>query len=165
MKTAIKLLLAIAFFTATSFGAQKVGSNLTATNTVIITNACVATSFTFFSTNATPTIVRLFDGDLTYVTGAYTNYTAASTSKVTSFVTVNGTTNLSTNTVIQLTASAHAAATNTLVPIAVFVVPAANVPITIEPDSGIAFASKLNLSNNLAGLSYVISYRGETVSP
>jgi hypothetical protein len=157
IKFILTIICALAL-TAATFASTYVGSNLSAGSTEVITTPSVVTSITLFSTNATPTIVRLYDGSVTYVTEAYTNRTYYTTNIASSYVTTGGTTNLQTNTVLTSALVATGAATNNRAPILTIVVPASSVPITFDSRS-ISFANSTYLSNNLTGLSATIEYR------
>lgn len=156
-----KLLFSIlaATMLAPTFGATAVVDNLEATNTVVISTPLVLDSITLYSTNATPTIVRLIDGDLTTVTAAWTNYITYQTNLVRTYINTLGTTNITTNSLQYVQLEPHAAATNATTPILTIVVPADGGMVTFEPPSPIVFTSKLNLSNNLMGVSGIVSYR------
>jgi hypothetical protein len=132
-------------------------SNLAATNTAVITTPLVLEQMTLFSTNTTPTLVFLYDGAITNVTAAYTNYIQYPTNVVTTYTNTTGTTNTLTNRVEYTLAVANAAATNNSSPIRSLVVPASG-SVTVFTET-IPFAQKLTISNNLAGLSAVIRYR------
>lgn len=157
MKNLIKSFLVFTLTLVSIKADVAVGSNVVATNTVVVNAAAILQNITLFSTNNVPTIVRLLDGNLTTVTGAYTNYIEYSTNVVSSYITTTGVTNIMTNTVLVMIPSSHAAATNNTTAKMTLVVPANNVPITFS--SVTIFNNKINLSNNLAGLSYVLQYR------
>lgn len=155
-----KLLFSLlAAVSLSSYGATAIVDNLEATNTVVVSTPLVLDSITLYSTNTVPTVVRLIDGDLTTVTAAWTNYTTYTTNLVREYVNTLGTTNTTTNSLLYVQAEPHAAATNATTPIATIVVPANGEVLTFTPTIPIIFTDQLNLSNNLAGVSGVISYR------
>lgn len=156
-KFLVSLFAVVSILTASA--ATSVISNQSATNAVIVNDSIVLDGITLYSTNATPTIVYIFDGDISVVTAAWTNYTSYATNQVYEYITSLGTTNTSTNSYLYVSAVAHAAATNTAVPLATIVVPANSITTTFAPPIPLTFASKLTLSNNLTGLSGVVSYR------
>jgi hypothetical protein len=153
----IKTLLAAVALVVTSQGATTAFSNLAATNTTVVTTPAVVNSLTLFSTNTTPTLVRLYDNAITVTNAAYTNYTSTVSTEVESFVGSNGITNAVTNVVVAIATSEHAAETIAKTPVVTVVVPANNIPVTITPRS--IFPHKVVLSNNLAGVSGIITYR------
>ena len=152
------ILFVLALMTVSVNAGTYVGANLSAGDTAVIAQPTVVTRMTFYSTNATPTIVRLYDGAITNVTGLYTNWTSYVTNEVSTYVNTTGTTNTQTNTVIKALASIVSAATNNMSPILTLVVPASNEPLVFDSRS-IPFAQKVTLSNNLTGLSAIIDYR------
>lgn len=138
-------------------------NNLAATNNVLITGAFVLQSMTIFTTNDTPTLIRIYDGDTTKVTTAWTNYTSYTTNYVTTWLTSTGTTNTSTNTYIYTLATPNAAATNAN-DVRISAVVDKLTPYTFNPAQipGAylsTFNSKLTLSNDLAGVGAIIQYR------
>lgn len=136
-----------------------VTNNLAASNhTVISVSSPVkTTSITLFSTNTAATLVYLFDGYLIRTNAAYTNYTAALSDVVSTVITSSGSTNLFTNSVWTTSANAVAAANVAATPLASIVVPPNSDPVTYQIPY--TFTKFLNVSNNLAGLSFVLSYR------
>jgi hypothetical protein len=157
-KLLINLFAAVALIVNVSAATTAI-ANQAATNAVIVNAPLVLDSITLYSTNTTPTIVYLFDGAITNVTAAWTNYTTYTTNQTYSYINSLGTTNLQTNTTLYVQANAHAAATNNSTPLASFVVPASGGLVTFTPPIPLTFASKLTLSNNLIGVSGVVSYR------
>ena len=151
------LLIAALLLVANTFGAVTSVSNLSNTNTTIVATPVVITELTLFSTNTTPTIVYLYDGSLTVTNSAYTNYTTSVSTEVESYVGANGLTNAWTNSVITVAANEVAEETVDRTPVATLVVPANNVPVTITPN--VIFTYSAILSNNLAGISGIITYR------
>lgn len=156
MKNLFQIVLALAFG-AQLHAAEYIGSNLVATNTAVVATPVIVSSVTVFSTNTVPTLVRLYDGALTNVTSAYTNYTTYTTNLIVNYVTTSGITNKYTNDVIWRSPNVVAAATNNTTPTVSFVAPAANVPLTITGPW--IFGKSVTLSNNLAGLSVIMTYR------
>jgi hypothetical protein len=135
-------------------------TNLAATNTVAVNSPALLESIILTSTNTLPTLVQLFDGNLTYTTGAYTNYISYTTNVVSTYISVLGTTNTMTNTVLWNQLDPHAAATNNrTASLALMVNPASQAAVTYTPPTAIVFSSKINLSNNLAGVNVVLRYR------
>jgi hypothetical protein len=132
-------------------------NNLTAGAGIMINEGVTVNQLQLYSTNLTPTIVRLYDGWYVYTNAAFTNYTTYLTNIVTTYTNTTGTTNTFTNSVLFSAAAVTAASTNNNTPpIVSFIVPANNVPITIN--GPFQFSQKLTLSNNLTGLSGVILY-------
>lgn len=156
-----KLLLSLALTLVTSFGATAVVSNQTATNAVVVATAGVLDSIQLYSTNVTPTIVRFYDGAITNVTAAYTNYLTYTTNIVTEYVTTLGTTNLLTNNVTYNVANVVAAATNNSTAFLTLVVPGSANGQVLNYTAPIPFVfrSNLTLSNDLTGVSGVVTYR------
>jgi len=156
-KFILGLMLSLVSLTAQQF---YVTNNLAATNNTLLSAAAVLQSIQLYSTNASPTIVQLRDGDATVVTGAYTNWLTYTTNVVSSYINFGtGTTNQQTNTVVTYVANNVAAATNNVNPMFTIVVPAspAVVNYNFRPNSQVI--NKLTLSNNLAGLNVVLQYR------
>jgi hypothetical protein len=154
-----KLILSISLLltlTAANAGTY-VASNLAATNTTAVAAPVVVTSLTLYSTNNVPTLTYLYDGSTTVTNAAWTNYTATVGAVVETYIGANGLTNTWTNQQPIIAASPHAAATIARTPVASFVVPANNVPLTL--DLGARFTYSVVVSNNLAGLSGIINYR------
>lgn len=157
-----KLILSLTIALATLLtanAATAVVSNQSAGASAVVATPAVLDSITLFTTNATPTIVYLYDGAVTNVTGLTTNYITYTTNIVTSYITSLGTTNLHTNNVLYNVAQVNAAATNISTPIYTLVVPASGALVTYTPPSPLVFTTKITLSNNLTGVSGVISYR------
>ena len=136
-------------------------SNQVATNAVIVNGGALLDNVVLYSTNTTPTIVYFYDGAITNVTAAWTNYTAYSTNQTYSYITSGGTTNLQTNTTWYVIANPRAAATNNTTPMLTLVVPGSGTGQTLNftPPIPQIFAQRITVSNNLAGLSGVITYR------
>jgi hypothetical protein len=126
----------------------------------VATTPLVITKVTMWSTNTTtPSIVYLYDGWRLQTNTAYTNYTAARTAQVTSYITTTGLTNLMTNYVYKTTANAVSAGSAVQTPTATFIVPANSVAAPFVFDETLNFGQRLSLSNSAAGLDYVIEYR------
>lgn len=167
----MKKLLAILGLSSVTLFAQipsqsvYVTNNMAASATTIISKSIDVGQLTFWTTNTSTTLVYLYDGAITNVTAAYTNYTTYSTNIVSNYVTTTGTTNSLTNHVIYNAAVAVAAATNNSSPYVTIVVPgslianAAGQFVTYTPPTELVFRNKLTLSNSAAGLNGVISYR------
>lgn len=135
-------------------------NNLAASNHFLLTGGKYVESLTFTTTNTTgSTLVYLYDGAITNVTGAWTNYVTYTTNVVDTYISILGTTNIMTNTVVWNAASTHAAATNNTSPSFVIAVnPATLGPTTYRFTTPLPFLSRVTLSNSLAGLNAVISY-------
>lgn len=133
-------------------------NNLAATNATMINEPIIGKSITLFTTNATTTLVRLFDGATTREQAAWTNYVLAVTNVVTTYTNTTGTTNTFTNAVLKSFASIHDAETVNIDPIAVIAVPPNGETITLDLE-GLIFSQYLALSNNLKGVSAIITYR------
>ena len=161
-----KLFLVITMLTFVMFSLAPVQAATRSTNNVaagahtIITNSSVVLdSITLFTTNATPTLVYLYDGALLSTNAAWTNYTSYVTNLVYSYVTSLGTTNTGTNSVLYVQANPHAAATINVEPLVSLVVPANGDLVTYTPPTPLVFSKSLVLSNSLIGVSGTISYR------
>lgn len=135
-------------------------NNLSASNHFVLAKGAVLQTLTLYSTNTVPTVVRLYDGAITNITSAFTNYVVYTTNEVTTVTsTTTGVTNSFTNTVVKYTAQAVAAATNNNTPRVTIVVPASNVPVEYVFNPNELFSSRLTVSNDLTGLSFVLRYR------
>lgn len=159
MKTLITFIAAVVLFTTSSLAATATIDNQVATNAVIVDDNIVLDSVTLYTTNTTPTLVYIYDGAIEKITGAYTNYTTYITNRVSSYITSLGTTNLHTNSVLFVQSQANAAATNAATPVISIVVPANSEVYTFTPTTPMVFSSNLTISNNLAGVSGIVSYR------
>lgn len=141
------------------------GSNLTAGHSrAVVATPCVLQSISLWTTNRTPTIVRLFDGDVVYTNAAFTNITTYVTNITTTYTNSVGTTNSFTDTTVYSAATVTAANTNN---------PSTSVVAIIVPASGtdnvagqaitynvpISIGRYLTISNNLTGVSYLLNYR------
>lgn len=155
MKSILALVVALSSLSA--FGATALISNQAATNATAVSTPAVVQTVQLYSTNTSPTLFYLYDGSLTVTNGAYTNFTSAIGTKVETYIGANGLTNTWTNTVITITANPVAEATAARTPLAALVVPANNVPVTYTLNQPFTFS--VITSNNLAGLSGVITYR------
>lgn len=134
-------------------------SNVAATNIAPISTGFLLDQIILTSTNNSSSLVYLYDGGLTYVTGAYTNYVTYTTNVVSTYISILGTTNIMTNKVVWNALNPHAAATNNSSPIlALAVNPATGNVINYTPTVPIVFARSLTLSNNNAGLNVTIRY-------
>jgi hypothetical protein len=155
-----KFILGLFLAVSVSQAAFFATNNLTAASHAITSRGVVVQSLTLYSTNTVPTLFYLFDGAITNVTAAFTNYTAYTTNEVDTIVsTTTGVTNLFTNTVIKYLATAVAAATNNTTPRVTIVVPASNVPVEYVFNPQESFAQYVTASNNLTGLSFIMRYR------
>lgn len=158
-------ILGICAATLTSSFAQAgssyfVTNNLTASARSLITGTFLLESITLTTTNTVPTVVRLYDGDTTYITQAYTNYVSYTTNIISTYISVLGTTNTMTNTVLWNGLTGHALATNNTPVIAAVVANPGTLPVvTWTPTTAIPFVNKLTLSNDAAGLNVIVRYR------
>lgn len=136
-------------------------NNLAATNnTIFSSGAVVLQKITLWSTNTSPTLVYLRDGDLVSTNSAFTNYLTYTTNVVTTWVGTQGTTNNYTNTVVTYIANNVAASTNNAVPARfTFVVPASPTILNYTFVPNQTFVNKLTLSNSVAGVNALIQYR------
>jgi hypothetical protein len=163
-----KILVLIAMLMTLTFGVkaeQYITNNLTAFSHLVLSNQpIVLQSITLWTTNtAAPTLVKFYDGHLITTNTAYTNYTAARTAVVSTYITSTGSTNTLTNYVWKTSANAVAAANTSRNPILTIVVPtAANGPITFpvdDTDPSVIFSRFVVVSNDATGLSFSATYK------
>lgn len=133
-------------------------NNLAAsTNHTILTTPFKLESITLFSTNLTPTIVKLIDGWVVSTNTAFTNYVQFSSNVVSSVITSTGVTNQYTNTVLMIDPVITAATTNGSPYVQkTIVVPGNNTLITVQ--GPISFSRRLTVDSSLTGLSFVMEY-------
>lgn len=142
-----------------------VTNNMAAGLATITTQGGILTTLTAYSTNQSPTYVRLYDGYATATNGAWTNYTVYTTNVVTSYVTSTGITNNLTNLVIKTIANEHAALNGeAATPTLTLLIPAASSNGTLNLvtfDDPLLFGKRLTLSNSATGLSILAKYRSQ----
>ena len=153
-----KLLLTISLLAALNASAQQffVTNSLAAGARTLVNEAIVLNNLQLLSTSNT--VIRLYDGALTNIVGAYTNYSTFSTNLVTVNVTTTGITNTFTNTVLYTLAQAVTAATNNTPPIATVLVPA-NPTVPVILNGPIIFTKYMTLSNDSGTVSAIVNYR------
>jgi hypothetical protein len=153
-----KLILALLLTVLSTKAVVFSTNNLAAGNHFLISGANVLQSLVLSTTNDTPTQVLVYDGAITNITAAWTNWTSYTTNVVYSYLTSTGTTNTVTNTVVFPVINPHAAATNNTVPIIAGVV-TKQTPFVLTPPGGTIFTSRVTLSNNAAGVNAIVLYR------
>lgn len=159
MKNLIKLIALFAIGIGVQAQQFYSTNNLAATNHTIFASGAVIQQITLWSTNASPTMVYLRDGDLTYTNGVYTNFLRYTTNVISSYVGASGITNNQTNVNIVYVPQTIAANTNNTPVRATITVPASGVILTYPFDPNLLFTKKLTLSNSAVGLNAVIQYR------
>lgn len=164
MKNIITLIAVALLSVASSYGLTQAESNLTLnTNKTILSTPAVINSITLWSTNTAVTTVKLYDYFRVYTNTAHTNYTTTITTEVSEHITSTGTTNYNTNTVIQRTANAVAAAENVEPPIVkTLIVPATGTADTagaiVTYTGPFYFNRRVVADISATGLSYVMDY-------
>jgi hypothetical protein len=156
-----KLLLGLALTFCLNANAQSffATNNLTAGAHTVFTTGKILESLTLYSTNTLPTLVYLYDGAITNVTGVFTNYTVYTTNVVSTVVTTAGITNTYTNVMLRYVPATVAAATNNALPRYTLVVPPSSEVLTYALSPFASVAKGLTVSNALTGLSFVLQYR------
>jgi hypothetical protein len=138
------------------------GSHLVLSNTPIVLR-----SIQLYTTNTlASTVVKFYDGHIITTNTAYTNYTAARTAVVSTYITSTGTTNTLTNYVWKTSANAVAAGNVTRDPILTIVVPVVaggpvNYPVdfTDAETASIPFSRFMIVNTDAAGIGFSLNYR------
>ena len=166
MKYILGLIAAVAMVVTSNAAVYSTNNLASGTHVVLPSTPIHLQSITLWTTNTiAPTIVKLYDGYVVRTNTAYTNYTVALSSVVSTYITSTGTTNTLTNSVWTTTANPVAAGNVTTDPILTIVVPTASVgPVTwpVNNSNGTAasvvFSRWLIATTDQTGISFVASY-------
>jgi hypothetical protein len=165
MKNILTKVMLVASLVVGIHAEQYVTNNLPIANHLVLSNTpIVLESITFTTTNTLAnTIVKFYDGHIITTNTAYTNYTAARTAVVSTYITSTGTTNVLTNYVWKTSANAVAAANTTRNPILTVVVPTmAGGPVSwpvLDDTPSLVFSRFMVVVTDQTGLSFSATYR------